>query len=173
MAAALTPAHPPPDGDLDTKCERLLRRRFSLPLDFTAEQAIPALCKWGLVARLPDSRLHAQPLPAALAALDAVWDGIYDFPAVREAASSAGRETGGGVGAGRHAAASTGSAGRGGIVRGAGSGSGQAEGAVGLAQAIDEEEDGWQLAAVGASSTVLGQQDLQAEEAGGQGEQQQ
>lgn len=62
-----------------------------------AEKAIPALCRWGLVARLPGGRLLAQPLPAALVALDAVWDSIYDFPAAKEASgkADAGRSGGG------------------------------------------------------------------------------
>lgn len=140
----------PPDADLDTKCERLLRRRFSLPLDFTAEQAIPALCKWGLVACLPDGRLHAQPLPAALTALDAVWDGIYDFPAVRDVASSAGNEAAGPVAADSHAAGRAALGGQDGTEDCTlGSGGEAAQGAGAEWAEGPAEDDAWQLAAVG------------------------
>lgn len=67
------------DDDLDTRCERLLRSRFALRLDFTAENAIPALCGWGLVERQPCGRLRAAALPQALLRLDRVWDSIFDF----------------------------------------------------------------------------------------------
>lgn len=147
------------EPDLDTKCERLLRRHFNLPLDFTAEQAIPALGKWGLVVRQADGRLHAQPLPAALAALDAVWDGIYDFPAATSTATSAGTDVGRAAGAAGHAAASV-------EMDGAGS----AEGGVAAEQtAIGEcgDEDGWQLAAVGGISA----DGVQPDQAGLEGQQ--
>lgn len=149
------------EPDLDTKCERLLRRHFNLPLDFTAEQAIPALGKWGLVVRQADGQLHAQPLPAALAALDAVWDGIYDFPAATSTATSAGKDAcaGRAAGAAGHAAASVGM-----------NGAGSAGGGVAAEQtAIGEcgDEDGWQLAAVGGISA----DGVQPDQAGLEGQQ--
>ena len=136
------------EPDLDTKCERLLRRHFNLPLDFTAEQAIPALGKWGLVVRQADGRLHAQPLPAALAALDAVWDGIYDFPAAASMTTSAAKEAVAAAGAAGHAAVSVG-------MDGQRCGTVCAGGEVAAEQAETGDcgdEDGWQLAAVGGIS---------------------
>ncbi|KAL4440158.1 hypothetical protein ABPG75_003159 [Micractinium tetrahymenae] len=79
------------DDDLDVRCERLLRKSFDLRLDFTAEAAIPPLCEWGLVERLPGGKLRAQPLPATLVALDKVWDNAFNFDAPAAAPGSPGR----------------------------------------------------------------------------------
>ncbi len=117
------------------------------------------------MTRLPGGRLHAQPLPAALAALDAVWDGIYDFPAVRDAASSASKEAAGPAAADGHAAASAGLVGQDGSVGCTHSG-GREAAAVQQGAGADwaeglAEEDEWRLAAEGGFAPAMPEEQLE------------
>lgn len=84
-------------ADLDARCERLLHKRFALRVDFSVEDALRRLCRWGLVARQPDGRLQAQPLQDALVALDGVWDGIFQFGGGAQGTQAAGGSAAGGA----------------------------------------------------------------------------
>ncbi|GAB4813285.1 hypothetical protein N2152v2_000331 [Parachlorella kessleri] len=85
---------------LDRKCEHFLARRFGLRIDFTAEQAIPALLGWGLVTQDGGGALQAVPLHSALERLDAIWDGLFDFSGHADTESVA---SGGGANKAQHA----------------------------------------------------------------------
>ncbi len=69
---------------LDAKCEKFLHRAFGLRLDFKIENSLPSLIEWGLAVEEGGEgdeapSLRAVPMEDALRALDAVWDGIFDY----------------------------------------------------------------------------------------------
>lgn len=94
--------------ELDKRCEDFLVRQFGLKIDFTAQNAVEKLLRWGLFRPILGSssstnqpskseasppqtdkveysqflatgRLEALPLTEALKKLDEVWDGLNDF----------------------------------------------------------------------------------------------
>lgn len=69
---ALTPA------ELDSRCEQFLSTQFGLSLDFTTEDALPALQEWGMV-EAEGGKVVALPLQQALLSLDNAWDKLYAF----------------------------------------------------------------------------------------------
>lgn len=62
--------------ELDDRVERWLRDRAGCEVDFEEQDALDKLRRFGLVETLPDGRLTAVPLDAALARLRARWDEI-------------------------------------------------------------------------------------------------
>lgn len=76
-------------ADLDARCEKFLATQFGLRIDFACEAALATLRGWGLVTGDSSAELTAVPLPAALAALRAAWEGSIDLPGGKRAPSLA------------------------------------------------------------------------------------
>ncbi len=69
-------------SEIDGLCERFLRERFKLEIDFEVQDALGKLERLGLVSH--DGETYSASPPAeALIKLDAAWDGLFSFSARR------------------------------------------------------------------------------------------
>ena len=69
-------------GEIDNFAEAFLRERFGLEIDFEIQDALGKLERMGVITREGDT-FAALPPSDALARLDAVWDGVFNFSARR------------------------------------------------------------------------------------------
>jgi hypothetical protein len=75
-------ARPLAKAEIDAFCEKLLRERFGLEIDFEIQDALGKLERLGLVAHEGESYTAIAPAEA-LVKLDAAWDGLFNFSARR------------------------------------------------------------------------------------------
>ena len=66
-------------AELDARCESFLSTQFGISLDFTTEDALPALQEWGMIESSEGGTVVALPLQQALLSLDNAWDKLYAF----------------------------------------------------------------------------------------------
>lgn len=74
-------AKPTTPEDLDYHCEKILQQKFNLSVDFTCEEALPLLIKWGMVTTIDESSglLQAVSLSQCIGILEGIWlESIHD-----------------------------------------------------------------------------------------------
>jgi len=64
---------------LDRRIEAFLAAHLGRAIDFEVGDALAKLVRWRLVEQLPQDRLRALPLEAALSTLDSAWDQIFSY----------------------------------------------------------------------------------------------
>ncbi|HTU27670.1 MAG TPA: TMEM143 family protein [Pirellulales bacterium] len=64
---------------LDQRIEAFLERQLGRKIDFEVGDALAKLIRWRLVEKLPQDKLRALPLAAALTTLDSAWDQIFSY----------------------------------------------------------------------------------------------
>jgi hypothetical protein len=65
--------------ELDRRIEAFLQAQLHRAVDFEVGDALDKLVRWRLVETLPEGRLRALPLEAALTTLDSAWDQIFTY----------------------------------------------------------------------------------------------
>ncbi len=73
-----TAATPPTQDELDRSIEGWLKEQFGLDIDFEVDDALAKLARLKLLRR-DSGRLSVPPPEEALARLDDVWDGFFQF----------------------------------------------------------------------------------------------
>lgn len=66
-------------SELDSRVEAFLEEKMNRPIDFEADDALEKLVRMQVVETLPNGRLRAKPIPAALTELDKAWDSSFEY----------------------------------------------------------------------------------------------